>query len=271
MTMTTAMMNMNMNVYLRLHPLVILSGLAAAAHDHSQSQTQSQTTGGGGNQDNDNDQAGNGGGGGGQAGPNISAQLPYIVLLSLGSLVAIVAICHLASRVAAHIRKLACLNNETQRSFVQPNPTLALVKEHLVYAPLLRTRHNNEFKLGGSINMGTVPGRLPTLIICGLFAMNLALLLVDIPFSDPEQEVAGMLVGRAGTLTVINLFPLIFIAGRNNILIKLLGVSFDTFNLFHRWLARIVVLEAITHALSYIIPTVQKGKFSLCSRIRLSV
>lgn len=259
MTMTMTMMNMiRMNVYLRLHLLIVLSGLAAAAHDHSQTTS-------GSNQDNDN---GNDSGGS----PDISAELPYLFLLSMGSLVAIIAICHLASRVAAHIRKLACLNNETQRSFVQASPTLALVKEHLVYAPLLRTRHSDEFKLGSrSINMGTVPSRLPALLICGLFAMNLVLLLIDISFSDPEQDVAGMLVGRAGTLTVINLFPLILIAGRNNILIKLLGVSFDTFNLFHRWLARIVVLLAITHALSYIIPTVQKGKFPLCHRIRLAV
>ncbi|KAL1964248.1 hypothetical protein VTN77DRAFT_7206 [Rasamsonia byssochlamydoides] len=267
-------MKMNMNIYLHLYLLVVLSGLAglaAAAHDTSQSQTQAQSpttgsnSGGNSNQDDNNNHVGGGGGSGAAAAATIQAQLPYIILLTLGSLAAITAIYHLASRVAAHIRKLTSLNNQTQRAFVQPHPILAVLKKHLIYAPLLGTRHNNEFKLKlgrSGINMGAVPGRLPTLLIAGLVAMNLVLLLIDIPFLDPEQEVAGMLVSRAGTLTVINLFPLIFIAGRNNILIKLTGVSFDTFNLFHRWLARIVVLEAITHALSYIIPAVQQGGFA---------
>lgn len=40
-------------------------------------------------------------------------------------------------------------------------------------------------------------------------------------------------------------------AGRNNPLIIWLNVSFDTFNLIHRWLGRIVILEAITHTLAF--------------------
>lgn len=40
-------------------------------------------------------------------------------------------------------------------------------------------------------------------------------------------------------------------AGRNNPLIKLLGISFDTFNLLHRWFGRIVILEAVAHTLAW--------------------
>jgi hypothetical protein len=40
-------------------------------------------------------------------------------------------------------------------------------------------------------------------------------------------------------------------AGRNNILIKWIGLSFDTFNLLHRWFGRIVVLEAIAHTVAW--------------------
>lgn len=38
----------------------------------------------------------------------------------------------------------------------------------------------------------------------------------------------------------------------------MLGISFDTFNLIHRWFGRIVVLETVAHALSYIIPNASK-------------
>lgn len=40
-------------------------------------------------------------------------------------------------------------------------------------------------------------------------------------------------------------------AGRNNPLIKWLNISFDTFNLLHRWLGRIVILEAVAHTLAF--------------------
>lgn len=41
-------------------------------------------------------------------------------------------------------------------------------------------------------------------------------------------------------------------AGRNNPLIRWLGISFDTFNLLHRWFGRIVVLEAVCHTLAFL-------------------
>ena len=45
--------------------------------------------------------------------------------------------------------------------------------------------------------------------------------------------------------------PLFLLAGRNNPLIPLLNISFDTYNLIHRWFGRIVILEAVAHTLAY--------------------
>jgi hypothetical protein len=47
--------------------------------------------------------------------------------------------------------------------------------------------------------------------------------------------------------------PLFLMAGRNNPLIGLLGISFDTFNLLHRWFGRIVAAEAVTHVLAFLV------------------
>lgn len=53
-------------------------------------------------------------------------------------------------------------------------------------------------------------------------------------------------------------------AGRNNPLINWLNLSFDTFNLLHRWFGRIVVLEAIAHTVAWMFQAgswaaIQKG------------
>jgi hypothetical protein len=40
-------------------------------------------------------------------------------------------------------------------------------------------------------------------------------------------------------------------AARNNPLINWLNMSFDTFNLLHRWFGRIVVLEALAHTFAW--------------------
>lgn len=45
-------------------------------------------------------------------------------------------------------------------------------------------------------------------------------------------------------------------AARNNPLINWLNMSFDTFNLLHRWFGRIVVLDVLTHTISWGVTTV---------------
>ncbi len=48
-------------------------------------------------------------------------------------------------------------------------------------------------------------------------------------------------------------------AGRNNILINWLNLSFDSFNLLHRWFGRIVVLESVAHTVAFMAATVHSG------------
>ena len=48
-------------------------------------------------------------------------------------------------------------------------------------------------------------------------------------------------------------------AARNNPLINWLNLSFDSFNLLHRWFGRIVVLEASVHAISVTASTIKAG------------
>lgn len=45
----------------------------------------------------------------------------------------------------------------------------------------------------------------------------------------------------------MNMASLFVFSARNNPLIPLLGIPFDTFNLFHRWVGRIVVVQSLAH------------------------
>ena len=66
----------------------------------------------------------------------------------------------------------------------------------------------------------------------------------------PFTLCSALVRNRTGTMATINLMPLVIFTGRNNPLVPLLGVLFDSWNFFHRSLARIVVLESIAHVTS---------------------
>lgn len=106
--------------------------------------------------------------------------------------------------------------------------------------------------------MGTIPSRVHFLILFGIFGMNVALCTVKVPYNT--DKAVEVIRDRTGTMAVMNLIPLVLFASRNNPLISLLLVPLDTFNLFHRWLARILVLEALTHVFTWCIPKAQKGR-----------
>jgi len=150
-----------------------------------------------------------------------------------------------------YIRTVTCLNNETQRYFAIPNRTYAAFKKHCLDAPLFRTRHHREFKLSSAIGVGTLPSRLQSFFLVGYFAVNIGFCVWKIDYSTFSSG-AGELLSRSGIMAVINMIPLFLLAGRNNPIIKLTGISFDTMNLIHRWFGRIVILEAIAHTVCWI-------------------
>ena len=57
--------------------------------------------------------------------------------------------------------------------------------------------------------------------------------------------------GRSGYLAVWNCLALFVLMARNNPLIPFLKISYDTFNLFHRWIGRIVVIESVIHTFAW--------------------
>jgi len=154
-----------------------------------------------------------------------------------------------------YMRKITCVNNDTQNYFAVPSGKWASFKKHLLYAPVLGKRHNKEIMLSAAVNVGTLPTRFQFLFLASYLGTNVAFCVVSITWDGSYSSVTRQLRTRTGMLAVVNMIPLFIMAGRNNPLIKWLNLSFDTFNLLHRWFGRIVVLQALTHTLAWMFGT----------------
>lgn len=133
------------------------------------------------------------------------------------------------------------------------------IKKQLTYAPMWAKRHNREIRLSSALNIGTLPTRLQTVLLSAYLISNFVyMLILDYSEPGPWAQLAE-LRGRSGTLAAVNLVPLVIFATRNNPLISILRISFDTYNLMHRWLGRIVVFESLVHVAAWMVVQVNDG------------
>ena len=190
---------------------------------------------------------------GGQAGPTTAdmenAKYYLYLAVILASIVGALFVYHMVTRLVRYVRTITCLNNDTQRYFAVPNDAYAKVKEHVLYAPLFGNRRNRESTR--KLDFGVLPTRFQSLLLAAYTATNIAFCVLSIDWRQSQTTVLAQFRNRTGILAMVNLVPIFLMAGRNNPLIKLLDVSFDTFNLMHRWFGRIVVLETICHTAAY--------------------
>lgn len=170
------------------------------------------------------------------------------------TILAAIVVCTAAYRLiiylTRYIRTLACLNNEKQRYFRMSNAKVATFKQHLLYAPLFGRRHKKEIRIG-LLGFGILPSRPQSILLAGLVAMNIVFCVHGIEWHGRLDIKLNHLRNRSGTLSVVNMIPLVIMAGRNNPLIGLLNLPFDAFNLFHRWFGRIVIIEALVHTIAF--------------------
>lgn len=169
----------------------------------------------------------------------------FVSLLGIAFIAAVYRLCLGISR---YIRTLTCLNNEKQRYFRFPVDWFAVLKKHLLDAPLFRIRHHREVRLFRGSGLGVIPTRFQSLLVTTIIVLNVALSVQGIKW-DQIQTSSELkhFRNRTGTMAVANMIPLVIMAGRNNPFIQLLGISYDSFNLLHRWFGRICLAEAITH------------------------
>ncbi|KAL7275679.1 hypothetical protein RUND412_001366 [Rhizina undulata] len=185
------------------------------------------------------------------------------MMCSLAAFAALPFFYRFVSVIYAQIRLLVSLGQENQRFFASPNNEwIPWLKKHILYSPLFSVRHNREFQLSAAVNVGTLPTRFQTFFLVGYVAGNITFCTFMIDWTASSSSMLGEIRNRTGVLSTVNMVPLFLMAGRNNPLIQLLGISFDTFNLVHRWLGRIVVLEAVTHTATYMAAKVMSSGWS---------
>lgn len=104
----------------------------------------------------------------------------------------------------------------------------------------------------------SLPTRAQFWVLAGHFLMMLIFMLIkydlfegNVRFKSKAKQLSFYVAYRAGVMSVAHLPLLVAFAGRNNILAWLTGWSFDTFNLYHRWLARFMFILAFIHAVSF--------------------
>ncbi|KAH7150721.1 hypothetical protein DER46DRAFT_689293 [Fusarium sp. MPI-SDFR-AT-0072] len=107
-------------------------------------------------------------------------------------------------------------------------------KKYIIYAPLWKKRHSRGFRLSSAISVGTLPSRLHMALLVGYLGSNFTYMFMLNWANDNRYAFCAELRGRSGNLALINLVPLIILAGQNNLLIPVLKISFNTCNLLHR-------------------------------------
>ena len=167
----------------------------------------------------------------------------YILAGIAGGLI----ICNIILSSTRYIRTLTCLNNDTQRFFRAPQPVCANIKSHLLYAPLFTRRHSKQMRIG-PFGIGILPTRFQSLLLLGMIVMNVVFAAHGMEWDGDRTTLILHLRNRTGSLALMNMMPLVLIAGRNNPLISWTRIQFDTWNLIHRWLGRIVTALAIAHS-----------------------
>lgn len=182
-----------------------------------------------------------------------------VIWWSLGIVAIIILLIRISELLWAKLRQVSAMSVPREKQGfwkISQWSWMPALKRHLIYAPLWNKRHNREFRLSSALNVGTLPSRLHTVLLLLYLGSNTVYMFVLDWSNENRFAVCAEMRGRSGTLALVNMVPLIIFAGRNNPLIPLLQISFDTYNLLHRWMGRIVVIETIIHTVAWAIPAV---------------
>lgn len=147
-------------------------------------------------------------------------------------------------------------------------------RKYILEAPFLpsKTRAAAHEWFHGSLIVHE-PGRIHVVALLATLVPNLVCCFAfyhTIPDSERSQETLGTLwqqhvrsfSDRAALLVMAQL-PLVFLfAGHNSLVILLTGCTFNTIMVYHRWLARLVTILTIGHAIGYTIVYKMDGYYS---------
>lgn len=147
------------------------------------------------------------------------------------------------------------------------NGTYSRLIRKYITLPALRQRKRMVSQRFGIFEF-LVPSRLETLVVFLFFWLLFAFNAVDIyyvpndpVFLDKKEALIRYMNDRTGIICTVLVPLLILFGGRNNFLQYLTGWNFTTMMVFHRWIARMVVVLAIIHSAGYTALYVLEGYY----------
>lgn len=170
-----------------------------------------------------------------------------VPLFVAGGLIAILFAWQTAIRIRNSQRSKQAINGTDHVQLSRTSRLNAALKKHVLYAPIWGDRHSREYRFF-RLHMGSLPLRMELICLLIYLSLNLIFIIVTVDWwiSDYSMKMF-QLKYSAGHLAVMNTPGLVLAAGRNNPLIQLLGISFDSFNFMHRWVGRVIAANAVVH------------------------
>lgn len=191
------------------------------------------------------------------------------IFIICGVLAAIVICWRVLIVSVKYVRLLTCLTNDKQRYFLIPYEKYASLKRYLLDAPLWNKRHNREFQVSERLNFGMLPTRFQFIVLILYFGANIVFCLAKIHWDQQYRVVAIEVRHRSGILATVNMIPLFVMSTRNSPFIYWLDMSFQQFNLLHRWFGRVVIFEALIHTLAWLFSTAKIEGWEEVKRLTL--
>jgi hypothetical protein len=141
-----------------------------------------------------------------------------------------------------------------------PNKFVALLKRYVLLPATFKISHiHRPYYL-------SIPTRPQTILISLYLILNLIFMTVNyhlfdgnIRFANKTLQLERYITDRAGVLALSQIPLLIAFAGRNNILIWLTGYHYSTFNVWHKWVARMCTVHVFIHSVVYSSYYVERG------------
>lgn len=131
------------------------------------------------------------------------------------------------------------------------NKWITLYRKHISIPALFNQNHTNApvyFKFVSTL----VPTRVETLIIFFFVCLNILLATIHYNVStlyNSRRLQLTMLVADRTALLAFGMIPLLVLfAGRNNLMIRLTGIPYTSFIMFHKWVSRMMFLYALIHS-----------------------
>lgn len=175
----------------------------------------------------------------------------------LGSVYGIVLMCYwaVAILIASIYRFIQQMYPEI---LMANNATVNVIRKYLVLPATFRRHRSRPVKLLLNFYI-CAPTRGQSLLLLGYFILTLIFLGINYETYDSNPLIPGyqnQILKYMGSRTGIIAFtqlPLVIIFGsRNNPLIWSTGWSYDTFQIYHRWTARVMMIMVVIHSACFI-------------------